>query len=286
MAEASVNRAGGGDPDAVAARAEIVAQRGDETDTGAGFGNVEIASRTAGAVDGWGKGKPLLQQLTHFGQIEMGRFAVDGDVTERHGFDHRKIEAAFTAPCEQGWQFAIVHAAHRDRVDAHGEAGAARGVDAAHDLVEFVAPGQLCKACRIERVEADVDTADTGGCQIVGQFGQQRAIGRQCDFVQPVFAQICEAGDEIDDALADERFAASEADTLYAAADEVEGEAFDFVESEQIPARHELHVLGHAVGAAQVAAVRHREADVVDPASKCIVHGDAPTRCRAIPKRK
>ncbi len=42
-------------------------------------------------------------------------------------------------------------------------------------------------------------------------------------------------------------------------------ELVQLVEASALLARQELHPLGHAIGAAQVAAVRHRQAQIGDP---------------------
>ena len=68
------------------------------------------------------------------------------------------------------------------------------------------------------------------------------------------------------DALADQRLAAGDAQLLDAEADEGRAEPVELLERQQLGLGQELHVLGHAVDAAEVAAVGDRHAQVGDRA--------------------
>ena len=73
---------------------------------------------------------------------------------------------------------------------------------------------------------------------------------------------------------AQERFAAGEPHAVHAEADEDVGEPADFLEVEQIVLR-QPHVVGlrHAVLAAQIAAVRDRQAEVPQRSVQKVEHG-------------
>ena len=65
-------------------------------------------------------------------------------------------------------------------------------------------------------------------------------------------------------AMAHQRLAAGDAQLSGSARDEGGAQAVELLEREQIPARQKLHVLGHAIDAAEIAAVGHRHAQIGD----------------------
>src|SRR5687768_4238737 len=71
-------------------------------------------------------------------------------------------------------------------------------------------------------------------------------------------------GKEGHDVAPHERLAAGEAELAHAALDEHRAEAVELLEGEEVALREEMHVLRHAVEAAEVAAVRHRDAQIGD----------------------
>ncbi|MNN70669.1 hypothetical protein D3C81_1865400 [compost metagenome] len=65
---------------------------------------------------------------------------------------------------------------------------------------------------------------------------------------------------EPDDARPHQRFAASQAQLAHAAGDKDARHPLDFFQSQYLLARQKAHVLRHAVDAAKIAAVGHRQA--------------------------
>ena len=66
----------------------------------------------------------------------------------------------------------------------------------------------------------------------------------------------------------DQRLAAGDADLSRAQADEGRAQPIELLERQDIPLRQEIHVLGHAVDAAVIAAVGDRNAHVGDRAAE------------------
>src|SRR3546814_11828018 len=75
-------------------------------------------------------------------------------------------------------------------------------------------------------------------------------------------------GDEIDEALPNERLAARQPEAPRTQPDEGRAKAIEFVQRQQILARKESLPFGHAIGAAQVTTVSHRHAHVAYLAPK------------------
>jgi hypothetical protein len=69
-------------------------------------------------------------------------------------------------------------------------------------------------------------------------------------------------------AMAHQRLAAGDAQLSGSAGDKGGAQAVELLEREQIPARQKLHVFGHAIDAAQIAAVGHRHAQIGDGAAE------------------
>ena len=66
------------------------------------------------------------------------------------------------------------------------------------------------------------------------------------------------------DVAPDERLAAGDADFSHALFDEGGGQPVELFQRQQILLRQEMHVLRHAIDAAEVAAVGHRDAEIGD----------------------
>jgi hypothetical protein len=72
------------------------------------------------------------------------------------------------------------------------------------------------------------------------------------------------------DAAPHQRLATGKAQFAHAARDEGAAQPVEFLECEQVRLGQEVHVLGHAVDAAEIAAIRHRHAQIGDRARKRI----------------
>ena len=73
--------------------------------------------------------------------------------------------------------------------------------------------------------------------------------------------------------LAHERLAAGEPDFAHALGDEGGGQPVDLLERKQILPRQERHGLGHAIDAAEIAAVGDRDAQIGDAPAERVNHG-------------
>src|SRR3546814_4941262 len=89
--------------------------------------------------------------------------------------------------------------------------------------------------------------------QRLGMDSQAGAVGRQREFVQPASIEMArQPGDEIDEALPNERLAARQPEAPRTQPDEGRAKAIEFVQRQQILARQESLPFGHAQGPAQV----------------------------------
>ena len=79
--------------------------------------------------------------------------------------------------------------------------------------------------------------------------------------------------DQLDHVAAAQRLASGQADLGDAAGDEGQRQAVQFLKAQHLGARQEGLPLGHAIGAAQIAAIGHRQAQVGDPALEAINKG-------------
>jgi len=162
----------------------------------------------------------------------------------------------------------VVGAALHDHVDLDGPEPRGRGrLDALehlrHRKVDVV---HAAERGLVERVEAHGHAVEARGLQRLRVRLQRRAVGgeREVD----VRKRFAEHPDEAIDALAQQGLAAGEADLLRAEPREHAGDAHDFLEGEDLGVRQELvvrveHLLRHAIGAAEVAAIRDGDAKVV-----------------------
>ena len=171
------------------------------------------------------------------------------------------------APGDEVVQLVLVDALERDGVDLDPEPGLDRGVDAVHHLGEAAPAGDLRELRGVERVERDVDPPDAAVGELGREAAELAAVGGQRQLLERAGLEVARHGaEEGHDALAHQRLAAGDPELLDAEADEGRAEPVELLERQQLGLGQELHVLGHAVDAAEVAAVGHRDAQVGDRA--------------------
>ena len=160
----------------------------------------------------------------------------------------------------------FIEAAFDDHVDLDRvEAGGGCSVDAFDDFryreVDVV---HRLEHGVVHRVEADGDAFETGVTQRLCFFGEQRAVGSQR---QVEAGNVGQQFDQLLDVAAHQRFATGEADFFDAVCFEDTRQSRDLFEGQQGRAFEELMIaaellLGHAIDAAEVAAVGDRDAQV------------------------
>jgi hypothetical protein len=166
---------------------------------------------------------------------------------------------------------AVVHPAldHHVQPD-RPEARRVRGVDAvehpAHREAHVVHP---LEQLVIERVDRHRDALQAGGLQRIRLHREGRAVGGQRE-VERLALGRADGGqllDELLDPAAQQRLATRQTQLVHAVRGGDRGDARDLLEAQQLVAVEERVVaaedlLGHAVDAAEVAAVGHRDAQV------------------------
>ncbi len=159
--------------------------------------------------------------------------------------------------------FVAIVPLQRHYIELYAQPCRLRRRDAAKNGFKIAAARDAAIDIRSQAVARDVDPPDAGGDQIRHRAFQQRAVGGQGQFLQTGDAAgVSQADQEIADALAHEGLAAGNAQPLNAAGDEEQRQALHFLEAQEVAARQEGRVLAHAIGAAQVATVGHRQADI------------------------
>ena len=152
----------------------------------------------------------------------------------------------------------VVEAFQGNRVDLQLQSGSLCGLDAGHDLIEVAPTGDRLELVGLQRIERHVQPLDAGRLQIAGKARQLRAIGRQRQFLEGAAVEMTrERTDEVHDVLAHQGLAAGQSQALDALCDEGRGQPVEFLQREKVALGQKLHVLGHAIDAAKVAAIRH-----------------------------
>ena len=165
----------------------------------------------------------------------------------------------------------LVDALERDRVDLDAQARRLRGVDAGDHLVELAPARDGAELLGIERIERNIDALDAVIGELARVFRKLRAVGGQRQLVEIAGGEVArQRADERHDAAPDQRLAAGQPQLAHAARDEGAAQPVELLQREQVRLRQEVHVLGHAIDAAEVAAVRHRHAQIGDRARERI----------------
>ena len=171
------------------------------------------------------------------------------------------------APGDEVVHLVLVDALERDGVDLDPEPGLDRGVDAVHHLGEAAPAGDLRELRGVEGVERDVDAPDPAVGELACEAAELAAVGGEREFAQRAGREMARhRAEEGHDPLADQRLAAGDAQLLDAEADEGRAEPVELLQRQELGLGQELHVLRHAVDAAEVATVGDRHAQVGDRA--------------------
>ncbi len=147
------------------------------------------------------------------------------------------------------------------------QAGAPRLRDAPEHVVDLAeAAVHLLEDGRIEAVEAHGHALEPGRDQLGRMLGQQHAVGGQRDVLDARHA--VEVGDQVRQVGAEQRLAPGQPQLAHPEGHEQPRQPHDLVEREPLAGAHELVLLvelllRHAIGAAEVAAIHHGNAQIV-----------------------
>jgi len=188
---------------------------------------------------------------------------------ERHEFDETHDEIAAAGEFGEGLDFIVVDSSDEDGVDLDGtKRRGLSGVDAGDDMVKNARARDAFESGWVERIEADVDAVEAGGHEIGAMLGEAISVGRHRKVAR---AESFQASDEVDDAGANERLAAGDANFADAHADEDAGEALVFVPRKEFVLGFVMFGIGGAaIDAAKIAAVGDRQAKVGDGAAEFV----------------
>lgn len=268
LPQAHIERAGAGQPDPVAGFAEIVGERRDEAEAPAGLPHRPVARRAAGGVIALVQRPAFLQLRAHHRQREelvdpVGGADVGADLAQRHDLDEGEIEALRAGPFDEPVEFVLVHALERNRVDLDGETGGLGGGQPFQHLLELAPAGDGGEFFRVERIERNIDPAHAGAHQRFAVFGELAAVGRERQLVERALAeQFPEPFDQGHHPAAHQRLAAGQAQFAHAEAHEGAAQPLQLLDRQDLRLRQEGHVFGHAIDAAEIAPVGHRDAQI------------------------
>ena len=182
--------------------------------------------------------------------------------------------ALIGAPVDQREKLIFVEAFEGDGVDLDLHPGGLRGLDAVEHLGQAAPAGDFSKFRRVQRVERDVDALDPALGEFGGVFRQLAAVGGQREFFQRTRGKVPRHGaEEGHDALADKWFAACDPQLLHPGCDEGRAQPVKLFQRQEVGLGQEGHVFGHAIGAAEIAAVGDRNAQIADRAGERVDKG-------------
>ena len=185
---------------------------------------------------------------------------------QRHLLDETQLRAVREGELDEVDDLVVVDTAHRDGVELQrAQARGGRCRDAGQHLGQTVAAGEFVKAVAAERVDRDVESAQPRLAQRLDEIGEPDAVGghREVDRRPARRANGREAPHHLDDVGAQQRFSTGQPKRGDPGRRRDPRDAFDLVDGEDARACQPfVALLGHAIGAAQRAAVGQRDAQV------------------------
>jgi hypothetical protein len=108
-------------------------------------------------------------------------------------------------------------------------------------------------------------------CELAGIFRQLRAVGRQRELIDRAGGEVArERGEERHDSAPNQRFSAGEAELPHSARNEGAAQPVELFKAQKVGLGQERHVLRHAIDAAEIAPIGHRDAQIGDRPSEWI----------------
>ena len=200
-----------------------------------------------------------------------------GGGADGHELDEADVPGVIPGQAGQLRQLVLVDALQQDRVEADPvKARSLGGGDARQDPVQLPAPGQGPVALRAEAVQADVQPVQARGPQGSGKLREQGPVGGHGQLLQTGGLQGRQPLHEAHDPPADQGLAAGEPDLPDPQRHEGGGQLRQLLQGADLPVAPLADPLrGHAVGAAEVAELRHGQAQIVDGPSEGVGHGSS-----------
>ena len=259
-----------GEPHAVARTAVRLADRTDETND-ALRARQAIIHRLIGWIRVLDRAQGAECTLNFLFALAIRNVAINrelgfGPGAERHQFDEAHLPVVLKRQPRQLDHIVVVVAARNDRVHFHGRETRGFGrLDAAPNGLRVEEAHQSLSALRIQRVQMDVDPFQPRILERLRQFIEQQAIGRHAQIVRAVHAGNPRR--DLDQVWAQGRLAPGQAELAETDGRRRTYDLFNLLWREKFFALDKGQpVQRHAVQAAQVAAVRQRDAQIVDVA--------------------
>ena len=124
-------------------------------------------------------------------------------------------------------------------------------------------------ACGVKRINVSLDTLDSAKFRAITRRGDLSQVMQGIDAAERAGRKMPrQRGEQRHDAAAHQRFAAGQPELAHALGHERAAQPVELLERQEVGLRQKRHVLGHAIDAAEVAAVGHRHPQIGDGAGE------------------
>ncbi|VTR70961.1 hypothetical protein DESC_870117 [Desulfosarcina cetonica] len=262
----------------IALAAEVMAQGADEADFTWRAGN---AKSPGGAVVATVFNGNQFPQRRADAFLDFGRqdliLRTRAAVADGHVFDEADVEGIRQREPAEIDDFVVVDAPHGHGVDLdRGKTDCMGALDSRPHAIKHVIAGNVGIAFAFQRIQADVDAADTGIENPLGIGFEQHAVGGQGDIFQ--FRNGRQAAQKIDGAVTDQGFSAGDANLLDPQANADVDDAQNFLVAENLVVGQTGDAaIRYAVKASQVTTVGNGNPQIVEVAlfavDQAVVYG-------------
>jgi hypothetical protein len=178
-----------------------------------------------------------------------------------------------STPTDQVVELAVVDVSQCDGVDLDAQARLLRRLDALQDPIEPATSRYPRELVGIEGVDGDIHPPHARCGQLFGISAELTAVAGECQLVERAGSEVAaETAEQHHDVPANQRLASRDPQLADTAADEGGAQPIDLLERKNLRLGQEGHLFRHAVDAAEVAAIGHRDPEVADPSPERIDH--------------
>ena len=224
-------------------------------------------------------------ERTEFGNEQFNLFGTDEFfllpavlVADRHKLDKADLKGLLKRQPGKILKLIVVYPFHGDHIQFDSEAQPFGCHQAIPDLGEIVPAGNARELFPDQGIQRDIDVSYPFGIELFGIIGQQYPVGGEPYFREPF--KLAQLMDEPENFFPDQRLTAGQSQLVHALGDGKTDHPYQFLVAEELGVLQKLSCFdlavrilvffGHAVYAAEIAAIGERQPEIGNCSGKLV----------------